>query len=203
MKNILLIILAFLSVSSFCQTDTTKSKIEFGLSVSTVEKYINDFGRNAINYIPQLTFTYGKFTSKVGLKYGPNQIQDGYLHELILKKIRGGIISFQFIPNKKARVFDLYFLSNISILNFKKHEFNMVPGFLYHNETKSMFLIEPTLGYGFKIKFLKNFYFSSDISFGYSFQKIAYTSEPTEKRKILIGNILFGIGYKFKIKKHT
>ena len=190
-----------MSGSSLCQTDTTKNKIEFGLCINTIEQSIYAFGRNRTNYVPQLTFSYGNFTSKLGIKYGPNQIQSGYKRELDLKKIRGVIISFQLIPNKKEKIFDLFFVSNISILNFKKYEYSTSPYYSNYYETKSMSLFEPTIGYGFRLKFIKNFYLTTDVSFGYSFQKTTYADESSLKQKELIGNILFGLGYKFSFKK--
>jgi len=191
-NNLIFAILTLISGQGICQGDSTKKVIEYGLS-------FNNIYRNEFNYSPQLTVSYGGFLAKVGPLYGKNEMTWGYTSELEKKKINGGVLTFQINPNKKGKLFDFFFVTNISIVHFKKDKYLTTPVYGHYEDTE-LLLFEPTFGYGFKIKFLKHFYITNDIAFGFSFQKVKYADESTAKKNGSTGSLLVGVGYYFKLK---
>ena len=196
MKTILIIAaLSFISRLGICQVDSTKKEIEYGFS-------INDIYKANFNISPQLTISYGGILAKVGPLYGKSEMTYGYTSELEKKKINGGILTFQINPNKKGKIFDFFFVVNFVCANYKKDKYRTTPMYSNNFENTELFTLESTFGYGFKVKFLRHFYITNDIAFGYSFQKLKYVDGSTSTRDGATGNLLVGVGYYFKIKNN-
>ncbi len=139
--------------------DTTKT---FQLGVNGYVSY-NGIGRTNIN--PSIVTSYGRHTVFIGVLLVDNidVLQNGYLPGLQL--------GYQFYPNGKEKIFNLFFEYDFNLLKAKIENDNPTSLSINQNsysamETLEVFNIEQYLGYGFNIQFLKRFYFTTSVGIG-------------------------------------
>lgn len=192
MKKLLFNLILVVSIIDIVkgQQDSPNKYVSIGISANSLLN--NDF-----NISPQASFTYNNFVILAGPVICETEIYDGLSYYLKGKKLYGGLLSFQIIPNKKTKYFDLYFVFNTAYYDFKKTVFSPST---YYTETTEIKALRPMIGYGFNFKVIYGLYITSNLSLGYSFEKQHYDDNTVKNTKSFWGQILFGLGYNFRFK---
>ena len=130
--------------------------------------------------------------------------------------LNGLHLVYQINPNSKGKIFDFYFQYEFIFLyytdkgtteNMYKYSSQNFPLTLSYKSHQTE--IENTIGYGFKFKFLKNFYLNQNIGIGIGYNAINidygdYRFNKSRHYYELIPGFNIGIGYKFDntLKRH-
>jgi hypothetical protein len=188
MKKIIIIFIVSSLSNILIAQDTIRT---FQLGVNGYISY-NGIGRANIN--PSVVTNYGKHTVFMGvlLVDKVDVLQKGYLPGLQL--------GYQFYPNGKEKIFDLFFEYDFDLLKVKMK--NDTPTSLSFNqndyyamETLEVFNIEQYLGYGFNIQFLNHFYFTTTagIGCGWYQRQFIYNCDNGEVIKMGDRKLYFGM----------
>jgi hypothetical protein len=218
-KNLFLTFIYFLFlISALGQTDTNKrsnNKTSFGITVGTTASLVLE----RLDYEPYLTIEKGKNFFEAGPVIGNNRKIERYWsdsYESVPEKkssLNGFHFVYQINPNQKAKVFDFFFRVQLAFLNFKSNGIalagssNYPNGYLYSDQPfkANQRIISGLFGYGFNIKFLRNFYLSQSVNFGISqnFIHVDYGGGVNNDSKKITPEMMFtlGVGCVFEKKK--
>jgi|GEM_PF-5493250 len=197
------------------QTDTilTTPKFILGVNTGTMIHGMAD----ALDYFAHFTIEKKKHFLAVGPIVGLKLKMDGqYSEDFIAKQYRlnGLHIVYQINPNPKGKRFDFYFQNEFIFLYYIDKGIGYVQVYypaihlvdaIPQSYKSHLACIEDYIGYGFKVKFLKNFYFNQSIGIGilHSAEAINYEDATYNIRSndTNPGVILkMGLGYTFKNK---
>ena len=215
-KQIYFLLLLTLTSNCFGQRDTTVApkKFIFGTNIGV---YLSA-GSQAINYTPALTIktkhTQFLLAPLIGPKwcvlYRENRPEPMPQPTFNLNGLNA---TFQVNPFPTRKVIDFFLEYNVGFQYIKYQEQNTILDYNYityryttHQEYYNLYRtnLENCLGLGFKIKFLRNFYFNQSIGLGmqYTFYSVGYPDDYVKTEKYFSFDLIAkaGIGYTFERK---
>ncbi len=217
MKTKTFLILLLLGSANIClgQKDTiVPRKIILGVSIGVMPSYIT----GGLDYQAHFTIEKGKSFFALGPIVGRTNKMDLFYdryHNIGQYALNGFHTVYQINPNPKGKRFNFYFQNDFIFLYYTDkgttenvYQYNSY----YYPLTKSyksrQTQIEDFIGYGFKVKFLKNFYMNQSIGVGlvYNSTIIDYGDVNFNRRSKWIepGAILkLGLGYTFVQNKQS
>lgn len=216
-KALLILLLTVSAITSFGQKDSIiPKKYILGVSMGTIV----DGNVNGINYYAHFTIERGKHFFAIGPLIG-RQLEVltwwGEVRALGKNRLNGVHCVYQINPNSKGKRFDFYFqnefifhyhFSNGEIKYYFDESGNYLTVPLSRPYKFHQTDIEDFISYGFKVKFLNNFYINQSIGIGISSSYSTFdfgNSRYNKKLKDTQADILLkiGIGYIFvkKVKK--
>ena len=202
MKSTIFIIIILLSqFSLFAQKDSTeKLSIQHGGGAGVYlsggshgpclfTDYTIERGKSLISVGP--LFNQDLF---VGADHGVRRQTEGF-------NLTGGHCSYVLYPNDTKNTFNLFFQLDMAFFKNKIDAYNEYfhPYHLVLTQLNEK-VLETTISYGFRINFLKRFYFNQSLGIGAIFinQKYLYEDETTRnsKGKSLTGLFKIGLGFR-------
>jgi hypothetical protein len=205
MRRLIFIILILLA-TEYCigQTDTCETKkIIFGITACAFTSYAIP----GINYYGPFTIDKGKSSFTIGPIIGPKwKLNSDYIYALPTSSqigIYGFCLDYQLFPQKKCKIFD-YFVQDQLVFHYYKDKSidNEYPNDSYQSYLLN---IVDYIGGGYKINFLKRFYFIQSVGVGFIYHHLSINFSKLSDHNNegcymdLITNI--GLGYKFDFKK--
>lgn len=214
MKKLIIFLLCCSSGICFGQADSTSGKrIVLGLNVGTL------FGNEGDGAYYNFTMERGGshfelgpvFGSKMDLSHGSN---DNYYNGNF--SLTGLNAVYQISPNTKRKIFQSYFQNefffhyyidnNTTKELYSNYGHQFLPAAISYKSHQT--IIGDYIGWGFKVKFLNNFYVNQSIGMGMEYyatvldyKDISYNSYNRNDRSFRPGVILkLGLGYKFDYK---
>jgi hypothetical protein len=196
------IVLLICSLHSFSQYSNRNLKWEKGINVSAFASVMTE----GLAVSPNFSLSKDKNTFDIG------PIIDGIFSDRYpTGKLSGLALGYQCNPNPKGKRFDFFFRYNLYL---KREKVSIEDNWFYAGVTEeskmygSYNFLEQHVGFGFKIKFLKNYFFQNEIGAGYLYVKSNLTNKITENGIIterkssrgyggITGQVKLTLGYVF------
>ncbi|PCJ23286.1 MAG: hypothetical protein COA97_12005 [Flavobacteriales bacterium] len=204
----------FLVISNISngQVDSVKSKVVWGVNVGSLLSQASE----GFNYYIYATAKISKSFFALGPVLGPKLKISRYNYSYSTNeqyKLNGFHFVYQINPNPVGKVFNFYFQYQFVYLYYRDEGVEYIGGY-YNNGVSTLepykshrIDIESFIGYGFNLKFSKNFYLSQSVGIGLTYES---TSVDMENPDLIDDNDgYFGpslmlnasLGYKFISKK--
>lgn len=211
MKTLLILLLIVSTIFCIGQTDTiVPPQKNLGVNIGLMPSFILD----DFNYYANFTIEKGKHFFAIGpliglrLEMNRHSTSSPVAGQYWLNGIN---LIYQKNPNTKGKRFDFYFQNEFLLFYYTDRgidKYVNVPNQNY-SITKSYkshrIFVEDCIGYGFKVKFLKNFYINQSIGLGVSYSSLVIDyGDPLYNiiRDYFDPGLILkmGIGYTFKNK---
>lgn len=196
-KLIIVVLFTALATVGICQDTLSKKVNKIGVGINLLITGSTE----AFDMAPYISYNSLRHKIALGPIIGKTPIRKfetdygGYLAYSTHSEstgIVGATLSYQFLPNPPAKIFDLYFENRLSYV-LQKTEIN-------YTDIRNLHSFENISGFGMKIKFLKRFAFQVGISVGALFKTSNdnyYNTIPLYKPIQFSGGLISGLEISF------